>query len=143
VKTFDPASIPRYAVIHLPFQFSGSAHRISKYFVVLGHREGHAICLKATAQVDIYLNNKDQMSGCVFYQSGKVKCFQNDTAIQPDNQIPISHDELKAAQAKAELEIMQTLPADFEEKLRKAIRDSVTISGREKKRILKMLDGLE
>lgn len=143
MNTFDPASIPRHAVISLPFQFSGSAYRILKFFVVLGHRKGHAICLKATSQVDIYLNNKDQMSGCVFYQAGKVKCFKNDTAIQPDNQIPISHGHLKAAQAKAELQIMGILPTDFEEKLRKAIQNSVTISGREKKRILEMLDALE
>jgi hypothetical protein len=140
MNTFDPASIPKYAVIILPFQFSGSAHRISKFFVVLSHQRGHAICLKATSQVNIYLNNKEQMAGCVFYEAGKVKCFKNDTAIQPDNQIPISHDELKAAQVKGELEIMETLPADFEEKLRKAIQDSVTISGREKKRILQILE---
>ncbi len=142
MSTFDPASIERYAVILLPFQFSGSPYRISKFFVVLGHREGHAICLKATSQVDIYLNNKDQMAVCVFYEAGTVKCFERDTAVQPDNQIPISHHQLRAAHTKGELEIMETLPADFEEKLRKAIGDSVTISGREKKRILQMLQAL-
>jgi hypothetical protein len=80
------------------------------------------------------------MVGCVFYKSGEVKYFNQDTAIQPGNQVPISHDQLSAAHYNSELEIMEILPPDFEQKLRKAIQQSVTISGRERKRILNIID---
>lgn len=140
MRPFDPASIPRYTVISLPFQFPESPHRISKFFVVLGHLNNHAICIKATSQVDVYLNNKEQKAGCVFYPHGECSYFHEDTAIQPDNQIPIQHALLQESHRRSELEIKGTLPSEFEKQLIKAVQESVTISPREKKRILQIIN---
>ncbi|MGH9431599.1 MAG: hypothetical protein ACRD3T_08655 [Terriglobia bacterium] len=106
----------------------------------MGHRGDHAICIKATSKVDIYLNNEERMAGCVFYRAGSLNCFPKDTAIQPDNLIPIPHGQLKVCHAKAELEILQRLPSDIEERLRSSIQASSTMSGVQKKIVRGLLD---
>jgi hypothetical protein len=89
--------------------------------------------------VELYLNSKEQMAGCVFYRRTETSIFKFDTAIQPDNQIPISHAEIESNYAKNSLDILGSLPEGFERQLINAIHNSVTISGREKKRLLLIL----
>jgi hypothetical protein len=107
---------------------------------VICHLGGHAICLKATSEVEIYLNNKERMAGCVFYRGGETSIFEHDTAIQPDNQIPIPHQEIEAANSKSCLDILGVLPATFEHRLIEAIRNSVTLSHVERKRLSGVLN---
>lgn len=141
MKNFRAAQLQRYTVICLVHQFGNSEHSLSKRFVVVGHRDGYAICLKATSKVKVYLNNKESMAGCVFYEGGELPCFEKDTAIQPDNQIPISHAEIESAHRENCLDILDQLPRSFEKALIQATRNSVTISNRERKRLLSILEG--
>lgn len=139
MKTFDPAAISPYSVIRIPFRLGDESHILKKRFVVLGHLGGYAICLKATSQVKIYINNRELMVGCVYYKAGELKAFSKDTVIQPDNQIPIAHDYLIQSERNKSLDILGIMPADFRSKLKKAISDSLTMSEREKLRLLKIL----
>lgn len=137
--TLDPASIPRYSVIRLPYRFGTASYTERKRFVVLGHQKGHAICLKATSKVDVYKNNPEKLAGCVFYKAGEVEIFPEETAIQPDNQIPIPHTHLLMMHGKGALEWLGSLPADFETKLRAAIDNSTTLDDRQISRLLDLL----
>ena len=140
MSSFKAASIPKYSVICLPIKFGESEHRLSKQFVVLCHQGGYAVCLKATSKVEIYINNKEQMGGCVFYKRGETTIFKQDTAIQPDNQIPISHLEIETNHTRNSLDILGVLPVAFERQLIQAIRNSVTLSDRERKRLFLVLN---
>jgi hypothetical protein len=106
--------------------------------VVLTHQAGHAICIKATSQTFKYEHDKQQMVGCVFYPAKELPCFPVNTAIQPDNQIPITHTLIENQYRRGELKIWQ-LPVDFPERLREAIQNSIDLNGRERKRLLAIL----
>ena len=106
---------------------------------MLGHRGSHAVCLKATTQVDVYLKNPEMMVGCVYYEAGELNLFSQATVIQPDNQIPIEHDHIKRCKEDGALEIMGTMPATFSEALLKAIDNSTTMSERKKGRIRQLI----
>jgi hypothetical protein len=136
----DLSAISRFCVIRIPFKFSGQTFEERKRFVALGHFNNHAICLKATSKVAIYQNNPEKMAGCVYYGSGETALFERDTAIQPDNQIPIHHDQLENALIAGTLEIMGTLPLDFEAKLRVAIENSTTLDDRRRSRLIALLN---
>jgi len=143
LASFDPFSLGRFSVIRLPYRFEDE-HLLSKFFVLLGHHkdgfgEWHAICIKATSQVTVYKNNPDKMCGCVYYRAGLVPCFPVDTVIQPDNQIPIAHKALVDAHFDGALECFDS-PPGFEELLRMAVADSMTMSKRLKQRLLDILD---
>ena len=135
---FDPSNISRFSVIRVPYQFQGEISK-EKLFVVLGHRSRNAICIKATSKVDLYVNNPEMMAGCVFFKAREISCFSLDTAVQPDNQIPIAHRDIIAAHRDGSLEIT-LLPDSFEERLRKAITDSTTLDDRLRARLLELLD---
>ena len=79
------------------------------------------------------------MVGCVYYKAGELKAFSRDTVIQPDNQIPIAHDYLIESEKNKSLDILGAMPADFRSKLKKAISASLTMSDREKSRLLTIL----
>ena len=134
---FDPISIERYSVIRLPYNFSFGSR--TKLFVVLGHRQDTEVCIKATSQVDAYLNNQEMRDGCVYYEAGETSHFTKDTAIQPDNQFPITHEHILACHHNRNFEDLGVLPRDFEEALKSAINNSITINKREKERVSKLL----
>lgn len=141
-KSFDPYSIQRFSVIRLPYRFEGDRPQ-RKFFVVLGHRqlnakEAFAVCVKATSKVEAYRNDSDKMRGCVFYPTGQVSCFDVDTVIQPDNQIPIPHRTIADAHFDGLLDWWPG-PANFEACFREAIRNSVTMSRRSKTRLVDLL----
>jgi len=132
--TFDPANIPRFSVIRVPYKFDEELIPLSRLFVVLAHAGGCAICIKATTKTSLYKNNPSQMAGCIHFQAGEVLCFPEETIIQPDNQIPIEHSHIRDSHIRDQVQI-HTLPSDFPAKLREAVRKSETLTGRERKRI--------
>jgi hypothetical protein len=137
--SLDLSALSQYCVIRVPFRFFGQLFDETKLFVILGHVNNYAICLKATSKVAIYQNNAEKMAGCVFYRSGEISFFDRDTAIQPDDQIPIHHKQLEAAQKAGTLENLGPLPPDFEAKLRSAIENSTTLDDRRRSRLIDLL----
>jgi hypothetical protein len=132
-QQFDPALIPRFSVIRIPYKFDGN--RTEKFFVLICHRGVNAICIKATSKVEIYKNNPNMMKSCIYYAAGEVKCFPLETVVQPDNQFPISHADLGKAFMERTLEIHPPLP-NFEHELRRVIRESDTLDDRRRERLL-------
>jgi hypothetical protein len=110
-----------------------------KLFVVLGHVEGTAVCIKATSKVDVYLNNKEMRAGCVYYEAGETGYFIKDTAIQPDNQFPISHEHIRSCHRDRIFEDLGILPRGFGEALKSAMNNSITMDERKKKRISELI----
>lgn len=141
MNTFDPSSIEQYAVIKFPYDFGPNIGRRTKLFVALGHVNNNVVCIKATSQVDLCLNNKEVKAGCVYYAAGESGCFMNDTAIEPANQFPISYEHIRACRENRIFESLGTLPDDFEEALMSAIENSFTMTDRQKKRIVRLLAG--
>ncbi len=135
----EPASIKKYSVIRLPHKFIEALYHERKRFVVLGHKGGNLICIKATAQVEVYKNNSGLMASCVYYSAGEVAFFEKDTVIQPDNPVPISYEQVLASDAEGEFEILGEMPDSFEADLVAAIEDSITLPRREAKRLLKII----
>ena len=125
--------IARFSVIRIPYTFEGK--RSEKFFVILCRRGAHVMCIKATSKTEIYKNNPDKMKGCVYYPAGSLECFPEDTAVQPDNQFPISDGDLRKAFAEGTLKIYPP-PANFEQQLRRAIRDSCTLDDRHRERLV-------
>lgn len=139
MESFDPNSLERYCVVALPHRFAGDDYDERKIFVVLCHRNHHAICLKATSKVQIYKNNSDAMAGVVFYGAGQFKAFHLDTAVQPDNCVPIPHERLRESKENLNLDVFGALPDDFHGRLLKAIGNSLTLDDRQRKRLLDIL----
>jgi hypothetical protein len=131
---FDPAAIPQFSVIRVPYKFPEDLIPLSRLFVVISHAGGFAICIKTTTRTALYKNNPSQMVGCVFYEAGEVPCFPEETVVQPDNQIPIEHDHIQTCHIRKQVEIHK-LPSDFPSRLREAVQKSETLTGRERKRI--------
>ena len=136
--TFDPATIPKFSVIRVPFKFEDDVVPLSRLFVVVAHFGDQAICVKATSKTTLYENNPMQMIGCVYYKGGEVPCFPSNTVVQPDNQIPIEHCHIKDSHLRGQVKI-HTLPEDFPSRLREAVKNSQTLTRRERKRIEALL----
>ena len=124
-------------MIRVPYQFDGDPHPVEKLFVVIGHRDEYAICIKATSKTAVFRNNPSMRKGCVWYDAGVIPCFPLDTAIEPDNQIPIPHEVIRRAHCNGTLQIHE-LPPQFEDDLRGAIGSSATLSMAKRIRILAM-----
>ena len=138
---FDPSSIPPFSVIRLPYRF-GNDPPVSKLFVVLGHklngrRDWYAICIKATSNAAAYADQRKRR-GCVHYPARSLECFPLETFIEIDNQFPISHADIRRAHQDGQFE-SHDLPDDFETRLHEAIQASITLSPREKQRLLELL----
>lgn len=139
MKQFDPSLIPRFTVIRIPYTFAGSTYGESKRFVILGHKESFAVCIKATSKVEIYKNNPEKLAGCVYYTAREISLFETDTAIEPDNPFPVPHSYIANCERKGSLEILGTLPNDFQGKIAKAIEDSSTLSRERKRNFLELV----
>jgi hypothetical protein len=85
------------------------------------------------------MNNATRLAGVVMYKAGELPFFEKDTVVQPDNQFPIPHFELIRQAVSHDAEVLGVLPSNFPEMLVNAVRASVTMSPREKQRILEML----
>jgi hypothetical protein len=89
--------------------------------------------VKATSQVALYLNDPEQMAGCVFYRAGEA-CFHQDTIVQPDNLFLIPYAQLRGPSC-----VIGQLPEDFHGKLVQAIRVSIKLDANRRQRLLAML----
>lgn len=136
-KAFDPSSIPRYSVLRAPLRFLGTAtpDKPDKLVVVLFHEKGCAVCMKATSQTQLYLNNPEMMSGCVYYPAGEIRFFPSDTVIEPDNLFAVLHRELTDPKR-----VLGTLPPDFHAKIIVAVQGSIRLSDQRKRVILEKLE---
>lgn len=141
---FDPAQFERFAVIRCDYRFAGDADSLpGRLFVFLDNvtldKQALALCVKATSKVEPYRNNPRMMQGAVFYKGGVVPCFPKDTIIQPGNLFPIPHLELIRNNGQGKAAVVGVMPPAFMSELLKAVQDSVTMSPKEKKRILSLL----
>jgi hypothetical protein len=140
---FDPSSIPEFSIIRIPYQF-GADPPLSKLFVVLGHKTdgfgtSYAVCIKTTSNVDLYSDQRKR-KGCVCYKAGELECFPAElTFVEPDNQFPISHVDIIAANRNGKFE-NHLLPDDFQERLCVAIKSSITLSVRQKQRLAEFVN---
>lgn len=75
------------------------------------------------------------MAGVVFYPAGSNPCFEIDTVIQPDNQVPIQHARIERQRATGEFDLVGEMPDDFKGRLIEAARASVTMDERQRKRL--------
>jgi hypothetical protein len=135
---FDPSSIPPFSVIRVPYRF-GNEPPVSKLFVVLGHKSdgrgiAYAIAIKATSNEALYAGDARRRQGCVCYPPGALECFPRATFVEPDNQFPIKHMDIRRAYQAGQFEL-HCLPEDFEQQLCTAIKASITMSLREKQRM--------
>lgn len=135
---FNPeVDLPPFTVVLCPYTFENATVR--KIFIVLSHANGFAFCIKTTTNLDFYRNSPGVLAGCVWYRKGELPFFKEDTVIQPDNQFPIRHGALIEAERQKALEILGIMPADFKEKLIKAVNSSLRMDARKKERLLKIL----
>jgi len=112
---------------------AGADDQQDKLLVVLTpNQQGHAVTIKATTQIDLYLNNEDAKAGVVLYRAGET-CFQEDTAVQPDNWFAVDHRNIHAEH------LIGHLPDDFHGKLVAAIRASVRLTVKQRTTLLKMI----
>src|SRR5690348_11393196 len=137
--SLDPASLPRFSVVRIPYRFTNATNDEIKRFVILGHQAGHVICIKATTKVDVYKNSPEKMAGCVFYKANEVKFFETETAIQPDNPFPIPHAHIIACASASNPQILGNLPSDFCDKLKLAIEISCTLSKERKYNLIELI----
>jgi hypothetical protein len=110
----------------------GAADQEPKLLVVLSHQQGHVITIKATTQVDLYLNNAEAMAGVVMYEPGET-CFRERTAVQPDNWFAVNDRNIRAE------ERIGHLPDDFHRRLVTAIKGSVLLTGKQRAKLLTMI----
>jgi len=133
---FDPSLLPKLAVIRCPLEIEGSTEQ--KLFVVIGHKNGFCICVKATSNV-LRLKNSGLSSGVVLYAANEIGFFNQETAIQPDNQFPILHTKIKKYQREGKFSVLGEMPPGFIQKLEKAIQSSKVMSLVKQQRILGVL----
>jgi hypothetical protein len=125
----------------MPYKYLGEPSEM-KRFVVVCHEAAHAICLKATSKVALYVSDPRMMGGVVFYRAGDLSFFELDTAIQPDNPHPIPHADILHCLQSNTLEILGNMPAGFKAQLAAAIGASITMKPARKKNLLERLHGL-
>jgi hypothetical protein len=135
---FSASSIARFDAIRLPFQFSNSSQITQKWFVVIAHENGNAICVKATSKVERYKNNPYLMAGCAFFPVGEIPCFPKETALQPDNRFEIPHSLIEREHANGKVTIAAT-SVDCRERLIASVTKSNQLNRRERQTILEWL----
>ena len=104
-----------------------------KLLVVIDHKQGHAVTMKATSEVALYLSDPEQMAGCVYYRAGEA-CFHKNTVVQPDNLFMIPHTKLRDRSC-----VIGHLPPDFHNRLVAAIRASIKLPKARRRGLLEML----
>ena len=95
----------------------------------------YCVCIKATSKTDIYENNAEKIKGAVCYETGQA-CFDVKTAIQPDNLLPISHQDIVTQNRRGTFAVIGSMPDDFPPRLAAAIKASATMSPRWKGNML-------
>lgn len=118
-EVFNPASIARYAIIRVPIR---SVNPWDEKLLVVARNNpevGALACMKATSKTQIYKNSREKLAGAVLYPAGSVSAFALETVIQPNNLFPIPYSEIGDSVC-----VVGQMPADFHEKLLRAIKDS-------------------
>lgn len=115
-------------MLRFPFDFGSGPQ--PKFFVFLGYVESMANLIKATSNTLPYDSNRDRMEGCVCYEAGTCAYFRHRTIIEPDNQFEVRHYTLGVHASRGSLEVCGPMPADFDARLRTAIRNSSTLDRR-------------
>jgi hypothetical protein len=100
----------------------------------LTHVAGHAICVKATSKIEVYINDPERMAGCILYRAGELSFFTRDTVIEPDNYFAVRHRVLRDPRC-----VLGRLPESFHARLVEAIGRSIMLSRRQKAEMLRMI----
>jgi hypothetical protein len=108
---FDASSLEPYTVIRIPQAFGD---QLPKRFVVVGHNQGAAVCVKTTSQTLGYKNSRENMESCVFYEKGKQpNCFSDETAVQPNNIVAYRYEQLNEWYRDGTLHVFGILPFEY------------------------------
>jgi hypothetical protein len=87
----------------------------------------YCVAIKATSKTAAYDNNPERMQGAVCYETGET-CFHIRTVIDPDNPLPISHQDIVKHNRGRAFAVVGAMPADFHDRLVAGIQASVTMS---------------
>jgi len=130
---FDASTIPSFSVIRLPFQFTGNPFATQKWFVVLAHENGKAMCMKTTSQGSKYKNSPYHSDGWAWFGPGEISCLPKETALQTENFFEISHSQIETHEACGQLSTAPTT-SDCKDRLLAAVQKSQRLNGRDKAR---------
>jgi hypothetical protein len=135
----DPSQIAVFSVVRFPVRYDGDPQESYKRFVTIGHipQQAVLVCVKATSQVALYRNDQSMMDGCVWYDCGALDCFEQDTAVQPDNLRPVRYGQISLFGER--FQILGRMPSDFPERLTQAINRSRTMTGHQKRALLALI----
>jgi hypothetical protein len=136
-----PRNLPPFTVIRIPFLFGDGQTYRHKLFVVSGHYDNSAFCIKPTSRTGFFDNNPDKICGCVCYAAREVDFLPKRTIIDPDNQFEIPHPHLADLQERGELGIVGRLPDSFGERLKAAVANSQTLDRRRRAWLRAVLPG--
>jgi hypothetical protein len=131
-------------VIRLYYEYPGEPPG-EKLFIVLNpnyvsndSEDEIVFCIKATSKVARYQNDPEQMDGCVYYRARTLAFFPVDTAIQPDNGLPLAHSRLGAFARARKYRVEGKMPAEFHNQLVSAITNSITLKPKAQRVLLRM-----
>jgi hypothetical protein len=122
----------------LPFQFTGAAFATQKWFAVIAHESGKAMCIKATSQGAKYKSSPFHSDGWAWYAPGEIACLSKETALQTENFFEIDHTQINAVEANGNLSVAPSA-TDCKDRILAAVNKSQRLNGREKARMAEWL----
>lgn len=109
-------------------------------FVVLNHvtsgKHPYCKCLKITSHTQLYEGSPEELASCVMYEADAITFLPKKSAVQPENDFNIAHEQFERYAKTPDFKIMGTMPADFHEKLVSAIRASSRLNTKQKTDLL-------
>jgi hypothetical protein len=111
-----------FEVWTFPFEFGGDPQPQWKHWIVAANVPAieRVVFFKPTSQVGSYDREPSRLLGAVEYAAGELSLFPVRTIISPDC-FPISYQYLRARHASGELIPKGMLPAEFRERMNRAV----------------------
>lgn len=131
---FDASGIPALSLIRLPFQFTGEPYAAQKWFLLLAHESGNAMCVKVTSKGAKYKTSPYHSDGWAWFAPGEATCLPRETAVQTENFFEISHLYIRQVQSTGDLSV-EPSTADCKGRVHAAVQKSQRMSGKEKARM--------
>ena len=117
-------------MLRVDLQLRGHSAAEEKLIVLAFHEMDCAVCVKATSNVALYVNNPEKMAGAVLMKSGAYPFFPKDTVIQPDNLFAVKHSRIAPEM------VIGLLPESFRAELVDAINNSITMAENRRQKLL-------
>ena len=131
---FDASTIPLLSLIRLPFQFTGEPYAIQRWFLLLAHESGKAMCIKVTSKGTKYKNSPFHSDGWAWFAPAEIACLPKETAFQTENFFEIPHTYIRLVQSTGDLSVEPSI-ADCKARVHAAVDKSRRLSGQEKARL--------